>query len=704
MCDLSIQELTVNNFRKVEHRNCSAHPSMNAFTAKNTPEKKMLALPICIYSIIQVLVLFLLRKLYLLTVYQTVAFYGAIVFVGIALIYLQCFKVLKDAYIVCWSGIHGTMVLGFLTYGAFNLTLTQITWVQIVNLFLGVALYWIVYMISGTVSGAIGWGNLVIGILGTLNFYLVKFRGAPFQLSDIKASGTAVNVAQYYDFTPSVMMVLCLLDLILWYGLWRIAIHSPRADEDGKERSSRTFKDRWTSINIAGTILVAMGCVALSLCDFGQVYARTQQFTQENYLAALVAEVLGSSEQMPEDYTARAARELMLLFKQENSSLTEETEKESQNPHLIIIMNEAFSDLRVLGELETTQPVLEYWDSLEDNVIRGWTCVSVLGGTTANSEYEFLTSDPTGAYAGAVPYNKYFARENSYPGLVSVLKEQGYETTAFHPYHSSGWNRMQVYRAMQFDHIIFQEDLDTGLDTIRYYVSDRADYGYIMDYFEQRKGTGPRMFFNVTMQNHGGYTYDEQEYPSTVQLVGEAKGRFPQTEQYLTLMKESDAALEELLNYFRTYDEPVIVVLFGDHQPRLEDGFYEYVTGSPVNEWSLEQRMNQYKTPFIIWHNYEAESKELGEVSLNYLASIMMESAGLEMSDYQRFSLEQYKQIPVISTIGLKTSDGQLFGRGETDYSEWMKNYRTLVYNHTVDKDGRWDDFFQLNCGLASDS
>ena len=82
----------------------------------------------------------------------------------------------------------------------------------------------------------------------------------------------------------------------------------------------------------------------------------------------------------------------------------------------------------------------------------------------------------------------------------------------------------------------------------------------------------------------------------------------------------------------------------------------------------------------------------------------MMESAGLEMSDYQRFSLEQYKQIPVISTIGLKTSDGQLFGRGETDYSEWMKNYRTLVYNHTVDKDGRWDDFFQLNCGLASDS
>lgn len=107
--------------------------------------------------------------------------------------------------------------------------------------------------------------------------------------------------------------------------------------------------------------------------------------------------------------------------------------------------------------------------------------------------------------------------------------------------------------------------------------------------------------------------------------------------------------------------------------------------------------MNQYKAPFIIWHNYEAESKKLGEVSLNYLASIMMESAGLLMSDYQRFSLEQYKQIPVISTIGLKTSDGQLFGRGETAYAEYIRPYRTFVYNHTVDKDGRVEGFFRLD-------
>ena len=125
-------------------------------------------------------------------------------------------------------------------------------------------------------------------------------------------------------------------------------------------------------------------------------------------------------------------------------------------PNIVVIMNEAFSDLRVLGEIETDQPFLEYWDSLEENCIKGWANVSVFGGTTANSEYEFLSSDATALYQNPViPYNNYFEQTDVYQSMVSVLKDQGYETTAFHPYLSSGWNRTQVYRAMQFDHIYF---------------------------------------------------------------------------------------------------------------------------------------------------------------------------------------------------------------------------------------------------------
>lgn len=661
----------------------------------------------CIYAVFQIVLLFFLRKLYLLTVYQTVAFYGAISLAGIALLCISRYLLrkeeqkqeagkgcriwiaLRDSYLVFWSGIHGAIVLGFMTCGTFYLTLTQVTVVQIVNLFLGVALFWVFYILSGKAVTAVGLGNLVIGIMGTANYYLVKFRGAPFQLSDIKAARTAANVVGNYDFTPSLLLIVAILDLVIWYFVWRLALK----EENGK---TALKCKRWNPVSIAGTVVVAAGCVTLQVCDFGKVYAETQQFTQDTYLATLLAEVMGSSNALPEGYSEDTVTDIVNRFSGTVGDNLEAAETLSgSKPHIVVIMNEAFSDLRVLGSFETTEPVLEFWDSLDENVIRGWANVSVLGGNTANSEYEFLTSDSLGAFPGTIPYNRYFHSEDAYPGMVSVLKEQGYETTAFHPYYASGWNRTQVYRSMQFDRIVFLDNLEQELDTVRRYVSDEADYGYIIDYFEQNKGGKPQMFFNITMQNHGGYAFDNDEFPATVQLAGDARGRFPQAEQYLTLMKASDEALEGLLDYFSEYEEPVIVVLFGDHQPRLEDGFYEYVTGQPVGAWDPEQRMNQYKTPFIIWHNYETESYDAGDISLNYLAALTMQSAGLSLSDYQQYVLRQYEQLPVVSSIGIRTADGQLFAAGSNEYAECIREYRMLVYNHTVDREGRLEEFYR---------
>ncbi len=86
----------------------------------------------------------------------------------------------------------------------------------------------------------------------------------------------------------------------------------------------------------------------------------------------------------PDDYSIERAEQIL----QDADLSSQETveNKTEQMPNIVVIMNEAFSDLRVLGDIETDQPVWEYWDSLEDNCIRGWADVSVFGGTTANSE------------------------------------------------------------------------------------------------------------------------------------------------------------------------------------------------------------------------------------------------------------------------------------------------------------------------------
>lgn len=660
------------------------------------------------YALLQVVVLIILRKWYLMTVYQTAVFYLAVSLVGMAVLFLDKYGLVRRMqyiYLLLWSSVHGIVVLGFLTKGTFYLTLTQLNGVQVINFFLGFAVFWCGYAVTKRVRTAVGAGNLMVGIVGVTNHYLVRFRGAPFQISDIRAMRTAGNVIQSYDYTPDALMVAAVADLIIWYALiCRVQLPERRKQSvvsaqtvkilqrvrlSERKRTSEKVKlserVRWQIQDWLLTGLVLFGVLALFMGPYPEYYARTGQFAKDNYLADLLADIRGNTAEYPEGYSVEEAERIL----SEHTGVAV-PETAGQQPNIVVIMNEAFSDLRVLGEINTDTPFLDHWDLLQENCMKGFANVSVLGGTTANSEYEFLTSDATALYMGngSIPYNNYFESGEAYPGLVSVLKEQGYETTAFHPYYSSGWNRTAVYRAMQFDHLIFLENLQEELDTLRLYTSDKGDYEFLKQWFEKKEKGTPQFFFNVTMQNHSGYTYEGEEFETTVHLTGEAENKYPQAEQYLSLIKASDEALAELLEYFESYEEPVIVLFFGDHQPNLELEFYSYLTGMRREEWGIEQQANQYKTPFLIWHNYETKYLELGDVSVNYLASLLLSDAGLEMSAYQNYLLEKMEELPVVNTVMAKDAEGNCYPRGNAEYGKLTREMQMLVYYHTVDEKG----------------
>ena len=88
-----------------------------------------------IYGLLQVILLAMLRKYYLLTVYQTVAAYLFVCLCGVIVLKFVRNKAVQNIYLLMWSSFHGIIILGFLTQGTFYLTLTQINKVQIVNLF-----------------------------------------------------------------------------------------------------------------------------------------------------------------------------------------------------------------------------------------------------------------------------------------------------------------------------------------------------------------------------------------------------------------------------------------------------------------------------------------------------------------------------------------------------------------------------------------
>ena len=126
--------------------------------------------------------------------------------------------------------------------------------------------------------------------------------------------------------------------------------------------------------------------------------------------------------------------------------------------------------------------------------------------------------------------------------------------------------------------------------------------------------------------------------------------------------------------------------MFGDHQPKLEEEFYSYVTGNTRDQWDLTQQRNQYKTPLLIWHNYVADSENIGDISLNYLAPFLLQDTGLNMSDYQHYILGQYDELPVINSIGIVDVNGNVYVRGSEEFTERTREMQTLVYAHTVEK------------------
>ena len=166
---------------------------------------------------------------------------------------------------------------------------------------------------------------------------------------------------------------------------------------------------------------------------------------------------------------------------------------------------------------------------------QGYAYSSVFGGTTANSEYEFLTGNTTAFLpAGTVPYQMYVSPGD--PSLVGQMEALGYTTIAAHPYRSSGWNRPTVYADYGFDEVYFESDFQDRAymrgDERTGYVTDRCDYENLIRWYEEKEEGQPLFLFNVTMQNHSAYQMAWTNLPKEVWLTGELENRFQTVNQY----------------------------------------------------------------------------------------------------------------------------------------------------------------------------
>ena len=359
-------------------------------------------------------------------------------------------------------------------------------------------------------------------------------------------------------------------------------------------------------------------------------------------------------------------------------------------PNIIVVMNESFADLGVLGQLQTNQDYMPYLHSLQEgceNTVTGMLNVSVCGGNTANTEFEFLTGN-TMAFLpqGSIPYQQYITGERE--SLASYLRGLGYETVATHPYNATGWERDKVYPWLGFEKSIFVDEY-VGASRVRNYVSDAACAEKIISLYENKEEGKPLFVFNVTMQNHGGY---QDEYENFVPDVYAEGIDNISVSQYLSLVKLSDESLETLISYFSSVDEKTMVVFFGDHQP--SDTVAAPIlaqNGMAWNALSEEQQKLRYQVPYVIWANYDIAEESGADTSANYLGAEVLLRAGIPTTAYQNFLLTLKEEYPIISAV--RTVDSEGTEEAAAGISGEMDTYRRLQYYQLFD--GKEEAFYE---------
>lgn len=562
-------------------------------------------------------------------------------------------------------------LLEWFTHNPFETMKPYVQWMN-------VALFWFsalfLFGLTGRVSRALGIQTVFCIIYGLANYFVLEFRGAPIQPWDILSIGTAASVADNYEYKldkDALTALIGLLALLVMEFFLRAGF--PRSGKKRRVWIARTALCLVTGLLCFGytKMLHNEDFVQKKLRLYDKLFTPTTIQFKNGTVTAFLMELQYMSVEKPAGYSEDSAKEALASY--ETADVPERT------PNIIVIMNEAFSDPAVLGQFSTNEDYMSFVHSLLDgaeDTVSGLLNVSVKGGNTANTEFEYLTGSSMAFLPyGSIPYQQYIKDET--PSMASWLSDFGYRTVAMHPYRAAGWDRNKVYPLMGFDEMYFEEFYkDSAL--VRKYVSDEADYEKLIQIYEQKEPGEPLFLFNVTMQNHSSYN-DWADYDNFTPDITADGIDSDVLSAYLSLMKLSDQAIEELVQYFSEEEEDTVIVFFGDHQPT--DSVINPIlklNGTTSSALSPEEEAGRYQVPFFIWANYDIEEESGLNISANYLASRTLDAAGLPKPGYFSFLTELEKQVPVISANHVSLSDGTFSAADEQD--DLLNEYRTFQY------------------------
>ena len=538
------------------------------------------------------------------------------------------------------------------------------------------------WWLSTALSGA------VFTIIALINYYTRDLHGSALMPQDILNLGTAAEVMGSYTLkiTHDVIKIA-----LLFLPILAIAFVQRRLCKGAPKRASWPAR----GVRVAGSAL----CVFLVMFFgyFGPVtvkpkttygWAWQNTYYTYGYLAGTIEATSLMADPIiePEGYSDAAAVEAFAKADGYTGPSTAETAQDY--PDVVLILSESFYDFDLVTDLQADTDIMPVTKNLPNSVY-GHTISPHVGGGTNLTEYEMLTSNSLILMPSITPFN--WLNLYNANSVVSYLKGLGYSTMAAHPYTNSNYQRDSAWLALGFDETHFEDDFPTQ-DRYgdRPYQTDSATYKDWEKLYEAMPEDKPRFSFLVSIQSHGDYDMND----ASLDIVHAATdyGEYDELmDEYLSCIKMTDAAVQELCDYFTAQYEKtgrkVIVAMAGDHAP----SFVTHVA-DPSFAAGNDLELLQRSTPFFIWANYPLEHTDaaisttdpLNRMDMVMLTPTLLQQAGLPLSDYYKYLLEMKQNTPVVTAANdYMKADGTTAVYGvDPALDAWVKGYLNLEYNN----------------------
>ena len=584
-------------------------------------------------------------------------------------------------------------------------TLTQYIFPHAEAYLLAWALLFLIWLMVDWLTRFAPLATLIAAILGcvpaAVDFYTLQLRGEPFLPWDLaqvsEAAGVASAAGIHIQTSMVVSIVIILLLLMASFFLYR-----------GRKKLNwkpRVLGFAASAAAVCGLLfgVFLQPAVTQAIGILPDAWMQDRYYRYYGVTTSFLTNLTNLEISKPDDYSEDAVNEILddtaaagnyqtaPLYPASYGAVTPAGETE-QSPTIIYVMDESYWDVSELEQygFAFDTDVSANLHRLQETSASGRAYCPSFGGGTCDVEFEALTGYSVSYLPnGSKPYQQHVTRPMF--SLPNYLKTQGYQTAAVHCFWAKYWSRDTAYPNLGLDTFLSLEKMTHVNKVRRHYwtsglVTDDSMADQIIQQYESMKASSdaPVFLHAVTMQNHTNYNKDNYPDDQRVKVLNAPSGISRSTlgalEDFATGIRDADAMLGRLTDYFSQVDEPVILVFWGDHYNPIDSNYDVFTKSGYASDSSADPRLHQ--TTLLMWSNYSQQPVDLGTIAAYDISPVMMNIYGLKQPLYFQYLNRQLQVAYRTNTRGtVMNRDGTTTQEPTALQQQWSANHWLLQYD-----------------------